>query len=196
MTKYYIDTEFAENGTTIDLISIGVVCEDGRKYYAQHSDLYLKNVNSWVRDNVISQLKRCYHLEKMRCQRIMNSDDFEYHHNQGQCMSRRRWVQSCPWRTREQMEHDLLDFIDNDKPEFYGWITSYDFIMLCQIFCGFENLPSIWPHYIKDLQCVLDERGISDSELPQQDGIAHNALADVLYVKSLWEIYGGENAKY
>ncbi len=32
--KYFIDTEFVEDGSTIDLISIGVVCEDGREYYA------------------------------------------------------------------------------------------------------------------------------------------------------------------
>jgi hypothetical protein len=28
--KYYYDTEFIEDGRTIDLISIGIVAEDGR----------------------------------------------------------------------------------------------------------------------------------------------------------------------
>ena len=52
--KYFIDTEFLE-GTqrkgfmgmgktkpTIDLISIGIVCEDGREYYAISKDFNLK----------------------------------------------------------------------------------------------------------------------------------------------------------
>ena len=52
--KYFYDTEFLE-GTqkkrwwnigkqkpTIDLISIGVVCEDGREYYAISKDFNLK----------------------------------------------------------------------------------------------------------------------------------------------------------
>jgi uncharacterized protein YjfI (DUF2170 family) len=32
--KYFYDTEFIDNGRIIDLISIGVVAEDGREYYA------------------------------------------------------------------------------------------------------------------------------------------------------------------
>ena len=36
--KYTYDTEFHENGRTIDFISIGIVCEDGREYYAENSE--------------------------------------------------------------------------------------------------------------------------------------------------------------
>jgi hypothetical protein len=39
--KYFLDTEFAETGgtenPTIDLISLGIVAEDGREYYAESS---------------------------------------------------------------------------------------------------------------------------------------------------------------
>ena len=34
MARFFIDTEFVEDGKTIDLISIGIVCEDGREFYA------------------------------------------------------------------------------------------------------------------------------------------------------------------
>jgi hypothetical protein len=34
MTKYFFDTEFDEDGKTIELISIGIKCADGREYYA------------------------------------------------------------------------------------------------------------------------------------------------------------------
>ena len=55
--KYFLDTEFIE-GTqsklfgktkpTIDLISIGIVCEDGREYYAISKDFNLKEAwNRW-----------------------------------------------------------------------------------------------------------------------------------------------------
>jgi hypothetical protein len=33
--KFWFDTEFYENGETINLISIGIVAEDGRQYYAE-----------------------------------------------------------------------------------------------------------------------------------------------------------------
>ena len=85
MSKYFIDFEFLE-GTqkkwfgktkpTIDLISIGIVCEDGREYYAISKDFNLKEawnrydevVNKhypfgpeynrvyWIRDNVLKPI--------------------------------------------------------------------------------------------------------------------------------------------
>lgn len=32
--RYFYDTEFIDDGRTIELISIGMVSEDGREYYA------------------------------------------------------------------------------------------------------------------------------------------------------------------
>ena len=83
--KYFIDTEFLE-GTqrgwfgkttkpTIDLISVGIVCEDGREYYAISKDFNLKEAWNrydiktshnlfggqdykvyWIRDNVLKPI--------------------------------------------------------------------------------------------------------------------------------------------
>jgi hypothetical protein len=58
--KYFIDTEFAETGglpsPTIDLISIGIVAEDGREYYAESSEFSVGNCNQWVSENVLPLL--------------------------------------------------------------------------------------------------------------------------------------------
>lgn len=54
--RYFYDTEFIEDGTTIDLVSIGVVAEDGREYYAVSTEFDASRANSWVRANVLSQL--------------------------------------------------------------------------------------------------------------------------------------------
>lgn len=54
--RYWLDTEFIENGVTINLVSIGIVAEDGRKYYAINWDCDLSRANKWVKENVISQL--------------------------------------------------------------------------------------------------------------------------------------------
>ena len=37
--KYWIDTEFIERPCTIDLISAGLVAEDGREFYAESSEV-------------------------------------------------------------------------------------------------------------------------------------------------------------
>jgi hypothetical protein len=56
--RYFLDTEFNEDGETIDLISIGVVAQDGREFYAVSQDAKLHNVNDWVRANVLPSLPR------------------------------------------------------------------------------------------------------------------------------------------
>jgi hypothetical protein len=54
--KYFIDTEFYEDGTTIDLISIAIVADDGREFYACSQEAQLHRVSDWVRENVLPTL--------------------------------------------------------------------------------------------------------------------------------------------
>lgn len=56
MARYFLDTEFHEYPYTIGLISIGIVCDDGREFYAQNATLDLSIVNNWVRENVLPGL--------------------------------------------------------------------------------------------------------------------------------------------
>jgi hypothetical protein len=59
--NFFLDTEFAETGgwmtPTIDLISIGIVCEDGREFYRESKDFNIHHCDEWVRKNVVSKLK-------------------------------------------------------------------------------------------------------------------------------------------
>jgi len=51
--KYFFDTEFIEYPCTIDLISIGIVAEDGREFYAVSSEFDESKASDWVREHVI-----------------------------------------------------------------------------------------------------------------------------------------------
>jgi len=87
--------------------------------------------------------------------------------------------------------YEVANFLQPDGEhtpfDLWGWCAGYDFVALCQIFGTMMDLPPGYPHYIKDLQYLLDERGISDDELPQQDGQAHNALDDAKHIKLLYD---------
>lgn len=68
--RYFFDTEFIENGISIRLLSIGVVAEDGREYYAEtHLAERVKNefvqVDPWLMANVVPHL-RCGDFVKTR----------------------------------------------------------------------------------------------------------------------------------
>ena len=54
--RYFYDTEFIDNGRIIELISIGVVAEDGREYYAISTEFDPERAGRWVRANVLPKL--------------------------------------------------------------------------------------------------------------------------------------------
>jgi len=55
--KYWIDTEFIDRPFTIDLISIGLVAEDGREFYAESSEVDWTRASRWTLETVRPQLQ-------------------------------------------------------------------------------------------------------------------------------------------
>ncbi len=58
--KIWFDTEFIEDGKTIDLISIGMVREDGDTLYFETGDWIPGKASQWVKDNVLAHLENNY----------------------------------------------------------------------------------------------------------------------------------------
>jgi hypothetical protein len=189
--KYFIDEEFIDDGRTIDLISIGIVSSDGREYYAQSAEFNPNNASEWVKGNVFPHLKLCSWANTTQDMRHPYRNDIRYHKAHGQCVDQQRGiVHNCPWRDREQIKRELIAFMSPEHygaPELWGWCCAYDYVALCQLFGTMMDIPGDWPHYIRDVQYLLDMDSIDDSDLPVQQGDNHNALADAKYIKLIWE---------
>lgn len=56
MTRWFYDTEFNEDGRTIDLISIALVSDTGHEYYAVSSEFNECNCSEWVKEHVLPLL--------------------------------------------------------------------------------------------------------------------------------------------
>jgi hypothetical protein len=54
--RYFYDCEFIEDGLTIELVSIGVVAEDGREFYAVSTEFDDSRAGQWVRTHVLPKL--------------------------------------------------------------------------------------------------------------------------------------------
>jgi len=54
--RYHYDCEFIEDGSTIELVSIGVVDERGREFYAVSTEFDPDRAIPWVRRNVLDKL--------------------------------------------------------------------------------------------------------------------------------------------
>ena len=55
--RIFFDTEFIDNGKTVDMISIGLVRQDGVEYYAEAQECDLSKACEWVQKNVIVHLE-------------------------------------------------------------------------------------------------------------------------------------------
>lgn len=55
--KYFIDEEFIERPSTIELISIGIVAEDGRELYLENAEADLSYADDWIKTNVLAHLQ-------------------------------------------------------------------------------------------------------------------------------------------
>jgi hypothetical protein len=59
--KIWFDTEFIEDGKTIDLLSIGMIREDGAEIYLENNQADLSRGGDWVQHNVIVHLNWLHH---------------------------------------------------------------------------------------------------------------------------------------
>lgn len=169
--KYFYDTEFIEDGKTIDLISIGVVAEDGRGYYAISTEFKPKKASQWVKDNVLIHLPPRH---------VNFSDPSESPRIKSEAMN---------WKSREEIASDLVRFFQNgpqpqEKFELWGYYADYDHVALCQLYGTMMDLPDGWPMYTRDLKQWCDDLG--NPELPKHSDGEHHALADARWNKNVY----------
>jgi hypothetical protein len=197
--RYWYDTEFIEDGKTIDLISIGIVAEDGREYYAQSVEFDHRKASDWVKENVLAHLSICS-WANVTIEGIagLYRTDKGYHKGSGgQCIDQQRGrIHTCPWRTRKQMKADILSFMDVEAygtPELWAYYADYDHVAFCQLFGTMMDLPQGFPMYTRDIKQWADELDVS--QLPEQEKDEHNALADARHNRVMWEHLESVEAK-
>ena len=180
--KYWLDTEFIEDGKTIDLISIGIVAEDGREYYAQSVEYDESKASEWVKEHVLETLPLC-----PCCGHKCNHED----QLTGQCRSKK-----CMWRTRAAIRDEVLTFLDAESPtklELWGYYSAYDHVAFCQLFGTMMDLPQGFPMYTRDIKQWCDMLG--NPRLPEQGKGEHHALEDARWNKRAWEFLASLTAE-
>lgn len=170
--RYFLDTEFAERPCSIDLISVAIVADDGREFYAESSDFRDHMANEWVLANVVPQLWS------------RQPDKFSDW--------RRNGIEGG-WLSRWAIARDVRKFIGTDRPEFWGYYADYDWVVFCWLFGSMIDLPQGWPMYAMDLKQLAMMLG--NPELPVQDKDEHHALADARWNKKTWDFLNSLNGK-
>ena len=154
--RFFLDTEFIEDGSTIELLSIGIVSEEGESLYAENVCADRSRANDWVKTNVLP------HLHPLDC-----PDDSHL----------------CPLATPDMMRRDIQAFTGYN-PVFWGYYCAYDWVALCQLFGRMIDLPSDWPRYCNDLRQSLDIWKMKHITQPESD--PHHALNDAEWIRATW----------
>jgi hypothetical protein len=63
--KYWFDCEFDENGSTIELITIGIVAEDRRELYLASTEFDPQKCDSWVQEHVLPFIPSVFDTRSM-----------------------------------------------------------------------------------------------------------------------------------
>lgn len=159
MTIYCYDTEFLEDGKTIELISIGIVSDDGREYYAVNSCMPTSRIfdDEWMRKNVWVHLPIGW-----------NGDHPTRFLDMRSPLLKPKWV----------IANEVREFLlARDKPELFACYAAYDHVALAQLWGRMIDLPEGIPMWTHDLMQYLEQMP-EDFEKPPQDSGEHHALAD------------------
>lgn len=166
--RIFYDTEFIDDGRTIDLISIGMVTDDSREYYAVSNEFDLRALgqSEWLMANVFPSLPKPF----------------------GEARTHGRWPRldktDRDVKPRDQIAREVRDFITaEDDPQLWAWYGAYDHVALAQLFGPMAKLPRRIPMWTNDLrqECVR----LGNPRVPKQEGGQHNALHDARHNRAI-----------
>lgn len=163
MTDIWYDTEFLEDGQTIELISIGMVREDGAKLYLINGEFDLGKIvaHDWLMENVFP------HLPAKLGEDGMPEWDIDH----------KDWIRAMP---RKSIRHYVRDFVlALPEPVLWADYAAYDHVVLAQLFGRMIDLPDGFPMWTCDFQQERCRLGYPVLEMDETIGVnEHHALAD------------------
>ena len=174
--KYFYDTEFHEDGSTIDLISIGIVAEDGREYYAVNSDMDHDRIatNDWLCQNVVPHPP----LTRDKPTKSFASNRWLWALDKRSVLVKPKWV----------IANEVREFLLGcpNEPELWADFGAYDHVALAQLFGKMVYLPKGLPMYTREFQQRLDALG--RPQMPERIAGEHNALDDARHLKNCFDV--------
>ncbi len=170
----------AKQDPTIDLISIAIVAEDGREYYAISKDFNLKEAwnrwqprtgegdrnnwdpkHYWVRENVLRPIWEDLKKIDDGKEPILYAHSFTYYSL--------KMLLKRHGKSNAQIAEEVKEFVYNQsdfdkyngtyksEPTFYGYYADYDWVVFCWLFGSMIDLPKGFPMYCRDLKQELDQ---------------------------------------
>lgn len=199
MTRLFFDTEFTGLHQKTTLISIGIVSECGKKFYAEFTDYDKTQLNDWLNENVIANL---YLTD-------------EFFGNPKSIGDRKPIDKTKPiafWDDEDLYVRGDKEFLKKELSNWFKWVAehqenfekfeiwsdclSYDWVLFNDIFGTAFDIPSCIYYIPFDIctvmkDCLVDpdinrEEFAFKGEIPKE-AKKHNALWDAEVIKACFD---------
>lgn len=219
----YLDTEFSEGffkpisylpswipgnkpRWSIELISIGLVDDEGKEYYAINRNFKESRCNDWVKENVLTKLPA----------RLICDETSWWARYHGMDCEECGLVPNPLYKSVDEIRNDIINFVapasavyahcesssdqenclENYLKEnpirFKGYFSEYDWICLATIFGDMGDLPAGFPMYCYDLKQKLDSY-IDNFFLPESITYMQGTGTEVTFKLALEKFQGLHN---
>jgi hypothetical protein len=140
--RIWYDAEFLEDGKTIDLISIGMVREDGAELHLVNFDADWHRISrdEWLMENVIPQIQGMFPVPKDQL-------------------------------AEEVRQFVTEGLAPGETAELWAWYGAYDHVVLCQLYGKMINLPKGFPMFTHDLRQLAKSRDLPKQEEGKHDAL-------------------------
>lgn len=156
--RIYVDTEFMDDGRSIELLSLGAVRADGEEFYAVNIEAEVDRADPWVQAHVLPHLRAPLDRGDLRV------------------------------LPRKQLADQFREFCGVPRhivPVFWGYYSAYDWVVIAQLYGRLVDLPTRWPMVCLDLKQEMIRQDVSMADAPYElrrergDQLPeHHALAD------------------
>ena len=181
----YFDTEFTGLHKNTTLISIGLISEDNKTFYAELNDYDKSQVDDWIQENVIDNLK--YNKKELNEIASVNGNN----------IFRSRIVGN-----KDEIKEGLNEWLSQfDSVELISDVCHYDMILFVDLFgnafhipnnvcpCCYDINQDISIYYNITLQEAFDK---SREEILKENNIEingdkHNSLYDAKVIKEIYK---------
>lgn len=179
--KLFFDTEFTGLRKNTTLVSIGLISEDRRTFYAELTDYDEKQCDVWIKKNVLEHLYTRY---------PRNIEDAPY-------------IPNLHVGTKQEVAKSLyIWFKQFETVELVSDVCHYDFVLLIDLFGSAFDLPKNVNPACHDInQDIANHYGISEREAFDKSreeivaelcekpvtGRKHNALYDAEVIRAIYK---------
>lgn len=174
--KLFFDTEFTGLHQRTTLISLGIISEQGRTFYAEFTDYHADQIDEWLKENVIHKL-------------VLNDFDVDRDYSP--------YSNDVVYKgSAEEVVQALMHWLGNDDQyEIWSDCLSFDWVLFCNLFGHAFSVPSNIYYIPFDICTLFKVNGIDPDISREKFGCGehyadmpkHNALWDARVIKMCYD---------